>query len=380
MKKHKAEISLIVMVILLLQPVINLSAGGQSDVNVNIPFDQIYGLIDALQEAGNNVVGQAGVEIRASIDKISQEIESRIDQLKDAGKEVWKLVYADISKEIDDIMKFLKDYTNQVNKMIEDRIKQIDTALAQRLDQISDTITETIDKLDNVIQKTITNAKDAAVEVINEGEKSIITVMDNVVVNIVRMVIIIVLIILLVIVLVLAWKNILPKTLPAIIITSVFGAIIISGSLVFLLNNKVMAYIFGRKIELTQTEVAQDNSSKSYENFIDDVESGSSVAELKESGKIVINDLLIAKYVTIDPDIIKEINKKIETVNTLIYPPPKPNSDLKLGTTSKFYTKELQILKDTSIQLKLQPEVLYKTKERLQVNPELFKLNLKSQF
>jgi vacuolar-type H+-ATPase subunit H len=355
---------------------ISLDAGGQSDVNVNIPFDQIYGLLDALQEAGNNVAGQAGIEVRASIDKLSNEIGARLDQLKSIGTDLWKMMYGDISKEIADIMKFLKDYTAQINQMVKDRITQIDTALAKRLDQISDMITDTISQVDTLIQHTIKTAEESAINVINQGEKSIITVLDNAFVSIVRTVLIIILVVLLVIVLVLAWKNVLPKTVPAIVVASVIGGVLIAGSLVFIFSNTVMGYVFGRKIELVQPQVAQAKGDDAYNGVIADAKGGASVGDLKGPAIKAIGELLTAKYVTKDPKVLKAIDAKIASVNALINPPPEPGSTVKLGTFSKFYTANVTNVKMNATLLKVSPKALYLTVDRLKVDPKVFKLNV----
>jgi vacuolar-type H+-ATPase subunit H len=373
MKVHNVCIRTVIGVLMILCIAITASAGGKQEVSVDIPFDEIYGLIEALQEAGNNVVGQAGVEIRAGIDKISSELEARLDQMKEIGEDLWKMMYGDISKEIAGVKEYLLKYLNEVNRMAEERIKQIDTALARRLDQISDIITDTIGQIDDVIQRTIKTAEESAINVIDAGEKSIITVLDNASVSIVRIALIIVLAVLLVVVVVLAWKNILPKTVPAIIVTSVLGVLIIALCLTFIFSNTVMSFVFGRKIELTDPAVAQEKGNESYDDLVASAKSDSSLEELRVKGTRVISDLLTAKYVTKDPGILKNIEEKINSINTLLYPPPKPNTNIKLGTFSKYYNERLDLVKKNARILNVEPEVLYLTPALLNINPNMIR-------
>ncbi|MBN1697993.1 MAG: hypothetical protein JW881_10805 [Spirochaetales bacterium] len=363
----------IICIVLIFSLTVPVFSGGKPKVEVDIPFDEIYGLIEALEEAGNNVVGQAGVEIRAAIDKISSELEARLDQMKEIGEDLWKMMYGDISKEIAGIKKFLLEYTKEVNRMVEERIKQIDKALARRLDQLADIITDTINEIDDVIQRTIKQAEESAINVIDAGEKSIITVLDNAAVNIVRIVLIIVLVILLVIVVVFAWKNILPKTVPAIVITSILGVIIIGLCLTFIFSNTVMSYVFGRKIELTQPQIAQKKGNEAYDDLVASAKSETNLKDLREKGTTVLKDLLEAKYVTRDAAELKKINEKIESVNTLLYPPPKPETDVNLGKFSKYYSERLDILKENAHILNVKPEALYLTPDKLKINPGLLK-------
>jgi vacuolar-type H+-ATPase subunit H len=373
MKAQRIWVQAVISTVMVFCFIGTLYAGGKQEVSVDIPFDEIYGLIEALQEAGNNVVGQAGVEIRAAIDKISSELEARLDQMKEIGTDLWKMMYGDISKEIAGIKKYLLQYLNEVNRMAEERIKQIDTALAKRLDQISDIITDTIGQIDDVIQRTIKTAEESAINVLQAGEKSIITVLDNASVSIVRIALIIVLAVLLVVVVVLAWKNILPKTVPAIIVTSVLGVIIIILCLVFIFSNTVMSYVFGRKIELTDPDVAQEKGNKGYDELVASAKSDSNLKDLREKGTKVIGDLLAAKYVTKDPTILEKIEDKINSVNTLLYPPPKPGTNVKLGTFSKYYSKRVELVKKNALILNVKPEVLYLTPEKLNLNPNMIR-------
>jgi len=359
MNAWKRNTKIVLSFVLILSFIMPAQAGGSMDVNVNIPFAELYQLLDALKATGQELIGAAGVEMRATIDELSAQIEARMTQIKEMGEELWKMMYNDISKEIAGIKSFLLKFTTEVNRMVKERIDQIDGVLANRIDQLSNMLNDTITQLDGVIQRTIESARDASIDIINVGEKSIITVLDNAAVSIVRMILIILLIIVLLVILILAWKNVLPKSLPAIIISSVVGVIFVGLSLTFILSNKAMSYIFGRKIELAEAKGAEQKGDNSYNDFLGMVKVTTPVDKLKVSGRLALNNLLVAKYTAKDPATIKSLNDKIMTVNTLLFPPPKPDSGIKLGTFTKDYTQKLKIITDNAIKLKIKPDSLY---------------------
>jgi len=336
-------------------------------VDLNLPFDEIRATLAALTESAGGLLGQAGIEVRQTVGKVSDEIGNRLSQIESMGKNMWSLMYGDISKELASMKKFLLDYTKEVNKMLTGKIAQIDDALAARLDQISDMLTDTISQLDDLIQNTIKTAEESAINVIKTGETSTITILNNTAANIVRVVLIIIMVVTIVIIIVLALKNMLPKTVPAIVVSAVFGALLFGVCLTFIFSNKVMGMIFSKKIELVESGQAVEKALKSYDVFMAAVKANPALPTIKEDGKRIIRGLLSAKYVTSDAAIVGELEEKIQNVNVIIYPPPASSSTPQLGAYSKYYLKRVELLKRNALILKIKPESLYLSPERIKI-------------
>jgi hypothetical protein len=355
-------------------------AGG--DVEVNLPIDQIQGLISQLEQAATNVAGQAGIEVRASIAKISSELEARLNQINQMGKDWWKMMYDDLTTELNHVMQFLKDYLKEVDNMIAKNIQIINTSLAQRIDQINDAISDRLGQVDSIVQRAIVAAQNAAINVINQGEHSVLIIIDSFIKSLVRMIVVTVLVILLVIIGVLAWKSILPKQVPQIVISAIVLVILFTGSGVLLFSDKALAALFGHGIAVTNPQVALSTADSSHAEFVNEVNTGASRKDLVADSKLVLGKLIAAKYfVQTDRDK-AEIARKIAEINVLLYPPPQPQpqprpsatTSVALGLSSKYYTQQVATLKSVATQLKVQPEKLYFSPRILELDKPLLRI------
>jgi hypothetical protein len=353
-------------------------AGG--DVEVSLPIDQVQGLISQLEQAATNVAGQAGIEVRASIAKLSSELEARLNQINQMGKDWWKMMYNDLSTELNHVMQFLKDYLKEVDNMIAKNIQIINTSLAQRIDQINDAITDRLGQVDSIVQRAIVAAQNAAINVINQGEHSVLIIIDSFIKSLVRMIVVTVLVILFVIIGVLAWKSILPKKAPQIVVSAAVLAILFVGSGFLLFSDKALAALFGHGIAVTNPQVALSTADKGHADFIGNVNTGASRKDLVVNSKVALNKLIAAKYfVQTDKDK-AEIAKKIAEINVLLYPPPQPeprpsaNASVALGLSSKYYPQQVTALKSVAAQLKVQPEKLYFSPQLMELNKPLLRI------
>src|SRR5689334_1867604 len=82
---------------------ITLTPGKAFCIDVNYDVSKLQDLVQQLQDAGNNVVGNAGTEIRQSIDELSNQIAQRIDQIHAAGNDLINKASAAIKNIIDDL-------------------------------------------------------------------------------------------------------------------------------------------------------------------------------------------------------------------------------------------------------------------------------------
>lgn len=365
--------------VILLSILIVPSAFAGGSVEVNLPIDQIQGLISQLEQAATNVTGQAGIEVRASIAKLSSELQARLDQINQMGKDWWKMMYGDLSTEINNIETFLKDYLKEVNDMVANHITTINKDLAARIDQINDSITDRLNQVDSIVQRAIAAAQNAAINVITQGQNSILIVLDSFVKSLVRIIVITVLVILFLVIGILAWKDIIPKQAPQIVILSVIFLILLGGSGVLLFSDKALAALFGRQVPIANPAVALNTANQSSSNFITQVSNGADRKTLEASSKVALTNLLAASYVAKTDAERTALEKKMNEITVLLYPPsnPQPGSttSVALGTTSKYYEKQVTALKSVASQLKVQPEKLYFSPQVMEINKPLLRLN-----
>lgn len=236
----------------------NTSCGIDVDtkVGIELPIQEIEALLDKASETADNLIGNARIQMSKMIEDVNNAVRDRLDQIKSMGKDMWKLMYGDLSQELKELKKFVMDYTKQLNEIAKERIDQIDTVLKNRIDQLDKVLTNQLNKIDEIIQKTIKSIEESTIKVIKQGEDSIITIMDNGAVNVVRTVIIILLVVIFIIIAVLAWKGTYPKKPPQIIVSAIMLAIVVGICITFLVSNDLMAHFFIKRIRV-DTEVIQ---------------------------------------------------------------------------------------------------------------------------
>jgi hypothetical protein len=238
-----------------------------------------------------------------------------------------------------------------------------------------------MNQVDTIIQKTIATAEAAAINVIDKGEQSVLTVVDQAMKNIVRMIVIILLVVLLVVVGVLAWRGIIPKQVPQIVVTSVILVILFGSGGVLLSSDSAMGALFGTSIPIANAGSSITSSTKSYDLFITSTTSSGTRADLVSSSKTVLKGLLAAKYVAKIQADKAAIDAKISSMMVILYPPPKPMTvtpgmkSVPLGLSSKYYSNLLTLLNTAATSLKIKPEAPYLTPQKLDAKQPL--LNLK---
>src|SRR5256885_654515 len=131
------------------------SKAGIFDADVSLPIPELQGLIQQLQDAGNQVVGNAGIEIRQSIDELSSQVAQRIDQIHAAGKDLLNTATNDLKSLINNLITQVKGLLVEVNNIIKGDIRCIDASLAQRISQVADSLNDILNHVDQVLKQTI---------------------------------------------------------------------------------------------------------------------------------------------------------------------------------------------------------------------------------
>ncbi len=364
----------IMVLILILLPAIpiwnpvvvtNTYASGGGSVNVNLPIDEIRSLINQLEEAAADITGQAGIEIRASIGLLSSELKARLDQIGKMANELWGTVITDLDRELRLILSSIETYLNQVNQMAADRITQLSQELAQRIDQISDRIEDRLNQVDTIVQNAIKSARDGAIDVVDRGRTSVLIVIDSFTKKIVKAAIILLDIILLLLIGISAWKNKIPTKVAQKIIVTVVFVIFFGVSSLFVFSNKVLASVLGKQVELTNPSVAATEANNSYSGFTNTVRGGANIRVARELGLAAIAKLRVYQYVAKDPAESKQIEEKINKIQAVLYPPPKPETlasphVVLLGKYSKYYNVRVESLQKVASELHINSRVLYR--------------------
>ena len=337
-------------------------AGSGGTVSVDLPIDEIEGLLQELEDAGRGVVGEAGIQIRRSIQEIDHMIRDRLDQLTSNAKEVIGYTMEEIRQQLREIMDFLQEFLEEVNKMAEERIEQLDQALAQRLAQLKDSIIEVLDKLDETIRKAIDNARRRAITVIEMGGQQVLRVVSTLTKTIVRVVLIIIDIIFLVL---LGLALLKPRTgkigKVQIVLSSLVILIVLGASLTLLLSDKAMARVFGSEARIPNPGMYCRVGTELYHQFFDLYQQHASRTRLEQVGLSAIDTLSWCAYASLSEVVARQAEEKIEEINAVLYPPPPSANTPGIGGfvhmdwfsryNLKKYTVYYQMVKQNKIQV-----------------------------
>jgi len=330
--------------------------------------DELKVLVEELKNVAANISGQAGIEIRASIAMLHSELEARLNQLENIGKDLQKQVAKDMEKILNEIKKSIQDYTKEIKALARDRIEQLNSEMAKRLARLSDEIKDRLNQLDTIMQNAIKQLKESAARIEDKGKTSKLIIIDSFTKKIVKAGILILDIIVLLVIGILAWRNIIPRkiflqvTLGIIIV----GFFVVSG--IFLFNNAALASVLGKEIQLVKPEVANTEGEQGYNDVMDKAKSGATLEELRPIGDKAIIKLKYFTYVAPNVKEAKQAQEKIDIIQALINPPPKPMlpiiSDLRtfpIETFSKYYDARVTNSKRIAKELNIDSNLLFRT-------------------
>lgn len=293
---------------------------GQTDINVVLPIAELQGLIQQLQDAGNQVVGEAGVQIRQSIDLLSEQVAQRIDQLKNAGSQLIQEASVELRAIIDDLMKQAKQLLKEVDNMIKSNIKCIDYVLAQRIQQILDGAYDIIDKVDVTIKNAVDRIYFRASMLVDQGTSRVAIVVNKTILLVVKGIILILCFILLFWLIKTLYQQNKPKSKLVAIGIPVFVVLVIAGGVFLMVSKTALGSMLGEKVEVPNWQNSCNEGDNLYSHFIEMKNNGASLENLKAAGKNALEQLNWCMYATISPEIANESSNKIAEINAIIFP------------------------------------------------------------
>jgi len=184
-----------------------LATGGGASYDVNLPIGDLQGLIQQLQDAANQVVGEAGIEIRATVDEISDQLRQRIDQLHQMASDIIKEVSDELKAQINNLVAQARSLLTEVNNMIKQDIQCINQVLAERISQIKDSILDIMDHVDTTIKSAIDRIYVRSTMLIDTSSNRVCVVVNSTFQVIAKVVLLILVFILLFWIIRMFWSN-----------------------------------------------------------------------------------------------------------------------------------------------------------------------------
>ena len=293
-------------------------------IDINYDVSKLQDLVQQLQDAGNNVVGNAGIEIRQSIDELSSQIAQRIDQVHAAGTDLINQASAAIENIINDLMGKVQGLLTEVNNMIKGAIQCISAELAQRISQINDAITDGLNHLDETLKQTIDQVYVRASQLITTGTSSIAITVNSTFLVIAKVILVIFIFILLFWLIRNLWLGKFPKNkvlrfgIPSLLI-------VLAGGFAFLLfSPTALPRIIGSKTSLPIGTNTCNQADSLYQGFIASYNANGekTSAPLLSLGNKTIEQLGLCQYSSTSAAEITSAEEKITGISALLFPPP----------------------------------------------------------
>lgn len=316
----------IIMLILFMMPVSVSDAClthkvKDTNVQVQLPIAELQGLIQQLQDAGSQLVGEAGVQIRQSIAELSAEMEQRIDQIQNAGSELIAEASAEISSIINNLVGKAKELLSEVNRMIQQNIQCIDYVLAQRIQQITDAAYGIMDKIDSTLKNAIDRIYIRASMLVDTSTHRVALVVNNTLKIVVKIIIFIFCFLLLFWLIKMLWKSTFPKSKVLAIGIPVLIVLLVGAGTFLMLSKTALARMIGEEIPIPKWEESCDRGSSFYTSFISMKNEGKSIEELKPIGNTALEELNWCLYASVSPEATIDTYDKISTIKAILYPP-----------------------------------------------------------
>jgi len=294
-----------------------------TDVKVDIPIQELQGLLQQLDDIAQDVLGQAGIQIRQTIDELNDKVEQQIGNVKDASIEVIQEASTQLQVIVQSLVKEANRLLQEVNKMIRDSVNCINKALAERIAQIKDSFIELLDAATEAIQNAVDRIYLRATQLVDTGTNRVATILNTTTAMFIRIGFAVGVFILLFWLLRSLWKfgeSETSKVLRYVIIGLVLAVI---GGLVYgIVSPKIVSKIAGNEVIIPKWENSCEDGDNQYDEFIQLVKRGASERDLKRVGDDALENLNWCLLTSVSPERGRGTSERIEEISAVLYPPP----------------------------------------------------------
>lgn len=325
MKLHRLNIpfaGMLMLAFILVFPVKPVEAV-DADVNasVELPIEELRGLIQQLEDVGNQLVGEAGIQMRETIDEMSRQMEQRIDQIENMAIDVIKEAEISVRAILEDLIKQANDLLNVANDMLLGAIECIDEVLAKRITQIRVEIVNVLDRVDISIKAAIDRVYIRSTMLVDSGSNRIAMVMNTTFLTIARIVLGILIFVLLFWMIRALWKGQFPASKFLRIFIPSLVVVLVAGAVYLLVAPRALAGIIGEKVVIPKWENSCNDGDASYAQFMDLYNAGKGTTELQQVGNDALENLNWCIYASASPEIGRAKSNMIEDITAILYPP-----------------------------------------------------------
>ncbi len=317
------KIPFILLFVLVMPLQFSMATAVDTDVKVDIPIQELQMLLQQLDDIANDVLGQAGIQIRQTIDELNDKVEQQIGNVKDASIEVIQEASAQLNMIIQNLVKEANKLLREVNKMIQDSVDCINKALAERIAQIKDSFIELLDAATEAIQNAVDRIYIRATQLVDTGTNRVATVLNKTTAMMIRVGFAVGIFILLFWLLRSLWKFGDSKTSKGLRFAIIGIVVALIGGLVYgIVSPKIVSKIAGNEVIIPKWENSCEDGDNQYDEFIKLVKRGASERDLKRTGDAALENLNWCLLTSVSPERGRGTAERIEEISAVLYPPP----------------------------------------------------------
>jgi gas vesicle protein len=305
-------------------PVYRVYAMGSADVNVDLPVGEIEGLIQELQDAANQVVGEAGIQIRETVRELSEQMRQRIDQLKEAATAIIKETVTQIRNLIRELITQARALLGEIRTMIRETIQCINQALAERIAQIKDSIIDILEQVGKTVKEAVDHIYVRSTQLIDTGSNRVATVIDSTLNLVAKIVLLVLAFVLLFWLLRSLWKGSFPKAPALRFGIPGFVVLLIAGCGWLIASPSALGNLLGANIPIPRWENACENGNRLAAEFLSMKNGGAPPQALKAVGDSALDQLNWCLYASMSPEVGRGTETTIAEITAVLYPPPPP--------------------------------------------------------
>ena len=303
---------------------LSLSHAMGADVDFNLPIAEIEGLIQQLEDAAAQVVGEAGVQLRATVRELAEQMRSTIDELRSAAVDVIREAAGQLRALLIELRRQATALLQEIRTMVQAAINCISENLALRIAQLKDALLTILKQVGEQIRQAVDRLYVRAGQIVDTGTSRILTVANATMIMIAKIALLVIALVILFWLVRAFWKGTFPASKALRYGVPAVAMLLVIGCGYLLVSKSALASILGSRVEIPN---ATDSCAKGHElhdRFFTLKNQNADAGIVHAVGDSALECLHLCAYTSFSPGVARGLSATIEEIEAVLYPPPAP--------------------------------------------------------
>ena len=290
---------------------------------VELPISEIEDLIEQLEDAGMDLAGEAGNQMRDVIRELDDKLEQRIDQIRDASSEVLEEAKASLLEVADETKKHLEDLLQITNNMVANSIECIDEATALRIAQVFSGVEGTLESVEIILQESIDRIYLRADRLIETCSGRVAIVLNKTLLTVAKVAIIVICFIPLLILLRALINGKFTTNKVMRIVGPSLTALVVGAGIFLLASPTALASLVGEEFDIPDPDSYCEEGDQAYDDFFAAFNEGSRGSALESLGEEALEALSWCVISSASQERAEAKRRKKDEIVAILYPIPE---------------------------------------------------------